>query len=48
MDELEKELIKFITADKQMKHPTIVLFMLRNESNYLGFKNLMQTYKMPS
>lgn len=41
MDELEKELIKFMIADKVMKHPTIVVFLQKNENSYSNFKNLM-------
>lgn len=48
MDELEKELTKFMIADKVIKHPTIVVFLQRNENSYSNFKNLMQTYRIPS
>ena len=47
-EELDLELRKYIVKNNIFNHPVIVVCLLKHENNYSMFKELMQTYRMPS
>jgi hypothetical protein len=48
MDELEFKLQEYMTCGNQIRHPTVVVFVVQKESVYPQFKELMLKYRMPS
>lgn len=47
-EELDEKLREFMMAEKQFKHPTMVVCVLQRENNYQMFKEVMLQYRMPS